>query len=382
MQERSYMLWWQSIFFILFFIAPHTIASITPKDYQWLVMTIVVVGYFFLFICHPQITKKLFTNFSLIIILWYILCVGLKFYAYNKLNIYSALMPISAFWGYYFISAQKLNLKYFHLFIIFLYIYYIATYFVYLPSLFFREEFDDGSWYEVSSSNSIPIALINSLYIYMIISYFQNEKQSKYYLFFSLVNLILVLIQGSRIGVFLSLLFLLYSIYMFFKERVRSKNLSKLMFSISVVSILIVLITFYSIVDAYLNHIDFFSETNVRLDAVNNFISNLNDFRFFFGYPPGYVFTEDVIYTYNVWLDHWNNCTIFGLFALLILFFRRIIFFKEYFFPLYMFIPFFIYSWIEPRYLPGYWDFFIYLMLFYKRDYCNNYTNPPLLKIK
>ena len=119
----------------------------------------------------------------------------------------------------------------------------------------------------------------------------------------------------------------------------------------------------------------FFGEYNlinvvedVRSQARKYFFSNLNINNFFIGYPDNTIFAShlgaDMLYTYNVFLDVWNRygfilfCTL--VFVLINRFFRH----KKYFFPLYYFIPFLAYSFVESIFFPNFWDCFIYLLIF------------------
>lgn len=357
----------ESIFFILVFVSPHTLCSITPPEYNSPIQLATVAAYFFTFVLRPSLLRKVFSGTSFAIIAAYFLFVVLRFSVYHSFSLFAVLMPMAAFTGYYYLCEYKINLKAFGIYLLFLYVFFIITYYSKLPSLFFRGAFADGNWYGGSSSNSIPIAIINVLYIYYIVAYFQKNVNNGKFLLLSLVNFSLVFIQQSRVGIVTSALFFLYCYYKYSESR------SKFVRYVPIVLTAFVIFVyggsfFSSYFEDQVGAIGLSAyEDDCRNRTVNYFFDHMGSVEFFAGYPPGTEFDPQLDYIYNMWLEHWNTYTIFGFILIVSLFVRRICNYKRYYFPVIFFVPMLFYGYMEPRYLPNFWDFFIYLLLFVKR---------------
>ena len=364
-QTKS-MSFFESILFLLIFVAPFTLCTITPLEYNSTIQVCTTISYFIVLLFRPEILRQILSGPCRNLIAVYILCVLVKFVAYGAISFHSILMPIAASIGYYYIKGYRIDARVFDLYLLGLYVYFYFSYFSHLPSLIFRGHFDDGAWFGGASSNAIPIAIINILYIYSIISYFQGERNRKKLLLFSLGNFVLVLIQQSRIGIILSGLMLIYFYFYY------SQNKSK---AVRYVPILIVL----SVCAFYLRYyfVDLTEQIGVigvqayeedcRKAAVQYFFDHMGVKEFLVGYPPGTEFFPDIDYTYNMWLEHWNKYTFIGFALIILVFLNRFIKSNKYYFPLLYFVPLLIYGYVEPRYLPNFWDFFIYLLLFTKK---------------
>ena len=356
----------ESIAFLLIFVAPFTLCTITPLEYNSFIQISAIICYFIVLLFRPAILSRIMDGPCRNLIAVYILCVFFRYIVYGAISFHSILMPIAASIGYYYIKEYKVNTRVFDLYLLALYVYFGISYYSHLPSLIFRGHFDDGSWFGGSSSNAIPIALINILYIYYVISYYQGEKNNKKLLFYSLTNSVLVFIQQSRIGIVISVMMLLYFSYNY--------SLSKSKFLRYVPMLLVICVSSYY-VQFYLadltEQVGLISvqayEEDCRKAAVDYLFNNMGVKEFFWGYPPGTEFFPNIDYTYNMWLEHWNKYTVIGFVFLVGIFINRFFRRKEYFFPFFFFIPLLIYGYVEPRYLPNFWDFFIYLMLFTKK---------------
>ncbi len=365
--QLARMSWIESFVFILMFVLPFPIICLSPPDRSIRIQTLFMVGYLVLFIAHHKYITKIIKSSSILIILVYTLGAIIKFIVYGHLTYTSIVLPIVAFFGYYYIDDRQLKLGVFDFLIIGLYIFFILTYFRMLPSLFMRVGFQDGAWYGSSSSNAIPIILINVLYIYEVLAYLYEEDRRTVLLIFSIINFVLIIIQQSRAGILLSLLFVIWNVYQLGKNR-KSLVIKLLPWGIAIAGVVWISHN-TSLINEYIDVVGDISvssyENDGRSRSAQAFFDNMTMSEFVVGYPLGSEFGE-TSYTYNTFLDHWNKYTIFGFVLTMCILIVRIIGYKKYYFPLYFLIPFFLYGWVEHRYLPNYWDFFIYLMLFKK----------------
>lgn len=276
-----------------------------------------------------------------------------------------AIIPMTSIFAYHYIQHFKFQFVILDLFIISLYIYFIFYYFSSLNSFWYRPDYGEGEVFSVSSSNSISISLNIILSIYIILSVYYGKGDTKLILLFSIINIVLILIQQSRMGVAVAFVnFLTYFLV------IRKVTFSKLILLFSFFMILYVI--YFNKISNYLNMIGginlFVLQADNRTLANTVFFNNLTTYRIFWGYPIDYIYAPGIEYIYNVFLSMWNNYTIFSLIVFIIVFANRCINYKKYFFPLVLFLPFLMYGWVEPRFFPAYWDFFIYLLLFVKKD--------------
>lgn len=356
----------ESIFFILMFVLPFPITCVSPPEYSIQIQYLFMAGYVVMFMTKPKYLVEVFKGSSLYIVLVYMLGAIVKFSVYGHLTVTSFILPIVAFYGYYYIEDKRINLKTFDYLMLSLYTFFIVTYFMKLPSLFMRVQFDDGSWYGSSSSNAISIILVNVLYIYEVLVYLQKDNRRLQLFAFSLINLFLVIVQQSRAGILISLLFVLWNLFQFRKT-------SKYTI-VRMIPWLLLIISLYwiasnrALINEYFDVIGDMSvssyENDGRNKSVQAYFANMDAKVFLVGYPLDSMEFDNNSYTFNTFIDHWNKYTIIGFLLTIIIVFNRVIRYKRYYFPLVFLVPFFLYGWVEPRYLPNYWDFFIYLMLF------------------
>lgn len=362
----------ESSLFVLVFVLPFVFVTLSPPIYNIFYQIAVVVCYFLYFIYKSTYLKEIVKSGEVIIVFAYVVGVAVKTVVYGHLNLHAMLMPLIALYGYHYIDNNRINLNVFDILIPSLYLFFYYTYYLQLPSLFYRVggDFDDGDWFGTSSSNAIPIVLINILYIYEVLSYLQKEsihRRNRLFLF-STINLVLILIQQSRVGIVMAALFFLWNL---FNWSYYSKNkFAKIAPVLFFIFVLYIFNQYASIIfDVSESVGDVSSEAykeDVRSQALNSFYENMGMKEFLFGYPNETEYAYNIKYTYNLFADHWDKYTIIGLFVLSFIFVKRIIAYKKYYFPLYYLFPFLLYGYVEPRYLPEYWDFFIYLMLFKK----------------
>lgn len=350
------------------FVLPFPITCVSPPEKSLQIQYLFMAGYVVLFMVKSKYLAEVFKGFSFYIVLIYIIGALVKFFVYGHLAVTSIVLPIVAFYGYYYLEDKCINLKLFDYLMILLYVFFILTYFSKLPSLFFRVQFDDGAWYGSSSSNAISIILVNTLYIYEVLVYLQKENRRGQLFAFSLINLFLVIVQQSRAGILISMLFVFWNLFQFRKT---TKNII-----VRMIPWLLIIVSVYwllnnqALIGEYFEGVGDMSvssyENDGRNKSVQAFFDNMDSKVFLVGYPLYSTGFDNNSYTYNTFIDHWNKYTIIGFLLTIAIFFIRLLRHKRYYYPLLFLVPFFLYGWVEPRYLPNYWDFFIYLMLFKK----------------
>ena len=366
--KRGEMSVLESLIFILMFVLPFPITCVSPPEKSIQIQYFFMTGYLALFIIKPNYLLKTLSGTSLCIVLIYIIGALVKYLVYEHLTVTSIILPIVAFYGYYYLEDKHIKLRVFDYLLLLLYVFFILTYFSKLPSLFMRVQFDDGSWYGSSSSNAISIILINVLYIYEVLAYLQKDNRRWILFTFALINLFLVIAQQSRAGILISLLFVIWNLF-----QIRKTSKSKI---VRMSPWFLLIVVFYLIVnnqELISEYVDVVGDMSVssyendgRNRSVQAYFDNMDLKVFLVGYPLDSMSYDGNSYTFNTFLDHWNKYTIIGFLLTIFLFLNRVLKQKRYFFPLVFLVPFFLYGWVEPRYLPNYWDFFIYLMLFKK----------------
>lgn len=301
-------------------------------------------------------------NFGLIgfSIFWLIL--GLITYVVKGSHWVNAVIPITSYFAYCYISKIEYKFKVFDYMMIGLYIYFFFSYFALLPSLFNRSGYDEdplGS----ASSNVIAISLNILLFIYIILSYFKNVRNQKKIMMFAIINIVLIVIQQSRIGVVVALVNII--IYPLIVE----KKLPKKMIALIVLGLIFVMT--YGFVENYMEVAGdiglggYTNDTRGIMQAA--FIKNMNSSELFWGYPLNYVYYGIQVRTYNVFLRIWNFYTVIGFILIIFILILRFVRYKKYYFPLVLFLPFLLYSMVEETFFPDLWDFSIYLLLFAKK---------------
>jgi len=292
----------------------------------------------------------------------------INLFFHGAFNFFNLIGPIVAFLGYCFLFKKEIDLRIFDYFLIVLYIYYYFVYFSVLPDLFYRPGFDeDAIVFDNSSSNSIPMALNITLYSYMIMNRFYLETNNKKILIFATINLGLVVIQQSRIGLLVSIIIFFLAVFEYSKKRSIISNVSFLNFLVILFFVNYLAINEFIQVLGNLNGFEALS-LDIRGDAQKSFFHNMNLSRFFFGFDQKFIFAEgstgNIRYTYNVFLDMWNRYGLFQFIIFFVVLLFRIFRHSKFHFPLYFFIPFLAYSLIESIFFPNFWDCIIYLLLF------------------
>jgi hypothetical protein len=352
--------------FMALFISPQTIAAVLPEEFQ----KPYLLSLFFGYVCCSLYLMKTFKKKRyiriLILTIIFIFLGTINFGVHQSVATFNLLGPFLAFLGYCYFDNERIDLRIFDYFLIFLYFFYYLEYYRELPDLFFRPGFDeDGAVFDMSSSNAIPISLNITLYAYMICDRLSNNEKKGVIFIFALINFVLIIIQQSRAGLVISLAILAIAAFNYSKKWL---FISSIVISVLITTIIIMYLetiqTYLEVVGA----IDLMAlSEDLRGEAQKEFFRNMNTKEFIFGHAKKIYAGEGnqaISYTYNVFLDMWDK---YGFLIILIfagLFLFRVVRRNKFEYPLYYFIPFFMYSIVESIFFPNFWDCILYLVLF------------------
>lgn len=340
---------------VLLYVVP--LEAYVPLKTSYLLLNVLLAFYWF---------KYVRINGELIIFSIFWLILGLITYFVKGYHWANAVIPITSYFAYYYISKIKYNFKVFDYVMIGLYIFFFFSYYALLPSLFLRRISDlDANTFGDASSNAIAISLNILLYIYIILSYYQGVRNDKKIIIFAIINFVLIIIQQSRIGVIVAMVNIV--IYPLIIEKKVTKKMKTIIFLG-----LIFFVIAYRFAGDYMEVAGDFGlggysdDTRGKMQAA--FIANMNSSELFWGYPINHVYYGVQTRTFNVFFRIWNFYTIIGFILIVFTFIFRFVNYKKYYFPLLLFLPFLLYSMVEEFFFPDLWDFSILLLLFVKKN--------------
>lgn len=362
-----------SFIFLNLFILPHTLVSFLPMQYRYPYYYVLIVVYIIYILAYLKIILKkditFFSYFILIVLLFGTLNLLIK----NQSNLFHIIFPIMAIGAYKVILVKKFNFSFFNYAFFLLYIIMYLNYYTILPKFFgLRPKFNEDMLV-ASSSNVISIGLNNTLFAYIILNFLKKAGKEKLILIFSVINILLIVMQQSRAGIIVSIILFLISLYHFKPQIIRKYKYISVVMAIVIIIYTIQSVFIYTDNSAF----DLYRVMN-ESRGVSQFIflKNLTWSNFFCGYNSSNQF-KHVTYTYNtynVFLDYWNNYTILNFLILVFFLFYRLFNQKKFLFPNYFFIPFFFYAMIESIYLPTFWDVIIYLLMFVPANFYSRYS--------
>lgn len=267
--------------------------------------------------------------------------------------------------GFVFMSEKRINLRLFDVLMVVLYIFF---YFVYFSLSEDTRILVDGDLFGHSSTNTIAISLNIVLFIYFILSVSYKEKNKFQILMFAIINLILILIQGSRAGIVVA--FLLITLVLANLLTFKSKKIYTSFILLSLLAGVFI----YTNIDKLGEFIEIENmlgfnviEEDIRGTAQQSFMENMDAATFLLGYPDDYEFTFGITRTFNAFLDFWNRYGFIALLFLFVFFLRRIIKHKDYSVPVIYLIPILTYSLVESLWGGTLWDILIYISFFYSK---------------
>ena len=264
--------------------------------------------------------------------------------------------------GFCYLSNHRIKLEIFDITLVVFYVFFFLSYYILDISL--RTDIDDHL-FGISSSNTIAITLNIIWVIYYIIarSYGKKIKQ-KQLLIYSLINLIAIVVQGSRIGILVAAINCLLSLSDVF-------NIKRIYFPIIMVLGGYLFLRYGSSLNQVMEYqqmqgLESYNE-DVRSLAQADFISNLTLEHALFGFSETAHFAG-WDRTFNAFLDFWRRYGILPFLSLIFLLIKRVVNNKRYFTPLIAFISIFLYSFFESFWGATLWDILIYIVLFYSNE--------------
>lgn len=359
----------QSVIFVVFFVLQQIVAftysSVSLVSVYWFTIFLIVfilIGYKLPLLSSKFKMERTFT----LIILISMSSMLLKGESVGLL-LQSIVCFSYGYIGYVFVRTHQIKLQIFDILLICLYIYFYNIYFSSKEILVNHS--NEGDLFGISSSNSIAISLNIILAIYYILYKYYQSKRLLPIVIFSISNFIFIVWQGSRIGVFVALLYVIIILYDFIKKKV----------SLNIFFSSLILIIFLSFIllkyDSYiLNYIDGNSmqvdayETNIRALARKSFVNGLDFSSILLGYPSTHTFAGEKR-TFNVFLDFWNYYGIVVMIIILIMILRRFFNYKKYELPILLFCPLLCYCLVESFLSNSLWSIVWYFMFFLKNHH-------------
>lgn len=357
-----------TIVVIVLFVTPHIFLSIIPRvisSYYSITIYSLALGFFILKSNYISSKYSAAILFAVSFIFGGTVIVLLK----NSTTLFNVFAPLFGLFGYLYIRQNvEMNIKFIKYIMMSFYLYFYFVYYRVIPDYFFRAGFDeDAVVFDNSSSNAISMTLVMLLFIYLILNRYYRSNQNRTLFHFSLINIVLVFIQQSRIALLISVILFFISFHEYSKKYLRK------FLVLLTLTVVVLLVYFWR--EILLVYDLLFSEYNIRnisedmrSDARTYFVSNLAIDNFFIGYPDNTIFasarTTKIFYTYNVFLDVWNRYGFFSFVILIAVLLYRFVFHRRYYFPLYYFLPFLVYSFFESIFFPNFWDCFIYILIF------------------
>ncbi|MBA4408504.1 MAG: hypothetical protein C0397_03665 [Odoribacter sp.] len=354
-----------SLVLITLFILPYLVTSDISLRNVYLVYYMLIGCYIFLgLFMNKYLFNKEYRNvlfFTLMFVFFGVINQIINGY----FSYFNLLAPLIAYLGYVFTHKNKLEFKVFNILIVSNYIYFIIVYYSKLSSFFLRiDDETDGLYFLNTSSNLIPCVLIINLFAYDIISKIKYEnKNDKIITIYAAINVLLILIQQSRAGIIISIIYLLIKLFSTYRK----------FFWVTAISFMIFIIINLSFIIAYSDIIGGISkESDYLNDArglqAKEFFTRLDVSSFFWGYGKTTFTASKFSSVQNQFLSIWNYYTFFTVFIFIVIIILRFILKDKYKIPFIYFIPFIIYGMFEGFYFPNFWDFSIYLMLFIKKE--------------
>lgn len=277
-----------------------------------------------------------------------------------------------SFTGYLLFSVmatKKIELRFFDFLLIFLYFFYYCIYFRFDIT---TRQIYDGFLFGHSSSNTISIVLTTIWTFYFLISKNQGDKTSNLkLLLFSIINLVMIALQGSRMGIIVaivSVFLILYEIFSFNKK--------------SRLPLYFILVAFMT--SAILSNLDALSMIveldnmgyeaygdDVRSDALVSYFNNMTIQGFFFGYNSDVQF-DGLDRTFNAFIEIWRSFGLLPFVVIVFLFIYRLVFRERYKIPFLYLLPLLLYSITESFWGTNFWDMTLYILFFYSHEKFNS----------
>ncbi len=247
-------------------------------------------------------------------------------------------------------------------FLIYLLIHYYQTYFSKEITFSLNAYF-----YQSASSNAIPI-LLNNLILTVLVLRYRHYKTSNFALFLcSIVGVYYSVIQGSRAGLAVAVCISLI-IIITYSNKLRTNLLLTCIISIGVILMILTIIPSDELLLIFHgfnagNGEIYISTDDDRIVTQLSFYKQLDARSLMFGFEEANF--NGYSYTYNAFLDFWINHTFIGGVLLFFIFGYGALYNLVRHHRLFLcLLPAFFYCLIESIYFPGYYDLWVFLILY------------------
>lgn len=273
----------------------------------------------------------------------------------------------AAYFGFILLNEKRIELKWFDLLLLILYVFFYNAYFS--KDIVTRLSLN-GDLFGHSSSNTIAISLNIVLWFYYVLNQAYGGANSKKLLLFSIVNLVLIVIQGSRAGIIVALLLLLLiAVANFNVQQKRTKYLVYvIVFAGAFYLISRALPMLEGLVDiTNMQGVSSYEE-DVRSLAQASFFNKLDFSSALIGYDYKYEFVGDITRTFNAFLDFWKTFGLLPMIFLMVGIVKRIVRRDKYKVSLLCLTPIIAYSFVESLWGGTFWDVIIFICLFWPKN--------------
>lgn len=284
---------------------------------------------------------------------------------HGNVSIFNAIAPLGALGGFVIVKEMKWPRIYWYFLVTLYVLTYSYFYFIYYRynqiSLIVSEAELDVSAFSNTSSNLIPVMLINSLFVYDVIAETKGfDRSIKVRRCFALLNFILILLQRSRAGIIIS--FVQFVILLLRNKSRRWIYVASFLSGLMIILNLGKILSFFQILSDATGGMELSSySTDVRKENFSLFFDRMDGVvEFFFGYGKAFQEMTDAA-TVTTLVNIWNYSGLLLVMVVLSLVFRFLLLRGALKYKLLLTAPL-IYSFFEGFYFAGYWDFALLLM--------------------
>lgn len=351
-----------SVVLILVFVAPYLIYAKTSQSIKSFIDVLLLILYILVGFSLRRALLEIKYRQALLFAISFMLFGMLNMIVNSYFRSYNIVAPLAAYIGFVYVNKKSLSPIPFQLLMVFNYVYFYIIYYSLNPvNLLLPEHEFNVEAFTNTSSNLIPVILIINLYIFDILNVAKfKSSQNKFILIFAIINVALILLQRSRAGIVVSIIFLFIKLFKSYRR-------------ISYLFILLVLslaYQYFPLISAYSEaagslDADSYS-VDVRKENVDIFFDKMVTLKdIIFGYGVKFEFMTSAV-TQNLAITIWNYYGILALILVGILILTRFI--NKKYIPISYYSVFILYSFFEGFFLSNYWDFAIYTLFFFNMN--------------
>lgn len=303
------------------------------------------------------------------------ICVGCSFFTIINGSsigecVSKAFMSFMGFITFVYIDKKEIDYK---TYLILYTLLYVFSYFSYFSFDEFTRRRLDPDLFGHSSSNTIAMYLNVALWFLYVIQIEKKIRKPLLLAAYSILNVYLILLQGSRAGLLVAVILCILILSDFVTERFNVKTAKMKVVSYTLFSMILVYYVFnnMNVIEEFVDVREFQGvssyEEDARGIAMGAFFSQLNIKTAIFGMPDTTLLLGGLNRTFNAFIDFWRRFGILPFVVLMYLVYCRIKNFKQYSVPLVALLPILFYSLFESLWGGTLWDMLIYISLFYSK---------------